>query len=178
MLSAAPPLAYDRSGMFNAIVIWIHILAAVVFIGPQIFLAAAAVPAMRTVSDVEERARATRIMTGRFGWLGGAALLTLIVTGIINYQDASNLIDVDVFPRYFFVMQAKLTLVTLVVLLTLLHGAVFGRRLQRLQLTGAGEAEIASARRWSLALSMTTLVLSIAILLLAALLDSDWSKLS
>lgn len=164
--------------MFDAIITWIHLIAAVVYIGPQIFLAAAAVPAMRTVSDVEQRVRATRIMTSRFGWMGGGALLVLIVTGIVNYESASNLIDFDVFPRYFIAMQVKLTLVTVVVILTVLHGAVFGRRLQRLQETDATEEEIAGARRWSLALSMTTLAVSIGILFLAAILDSNWSKLT
>jgi uncharacterized membrane protein len=160
--------------MGQAIVLWIHILAAVAFIGPQIFLVVAAMPALRTVADVKVRAQVTRVMTMRFGILGGAALVVLLVTGMINYAHASDEKSLD-FKRYFIAMQIKLTLVALVVLMTILHGAVFGRRLQQLQETGASEAEIAATRRWSMLLSMATLAASIAILLFAAILGSEWS---
>jgi uncharacterized membrane protein len=161
--------------MGQAIVLWIHILAAVIFIGPQIFLVVAAMPALRTIADVKVRAQASRVMTMRFGVLGGAALVVLIVTGVINYVHANDEKELDL-KRYFMAMQIKLTLVALVVLMTILHGAVFGRRLQQLQETGASEAEIAATRRWSMLLSMATLAASIVILLCAALLGSDWSK--
>lgn len=163
--------------MFNAVVLWVHIVAAVLFVGPQVFLVVAAVPALKTIEDVRQRQAASRVMTRRFGALGGVALLTLVITGLINYQHANDLgyIDRSAFPRYFFALQVKLALVALVVVLTLLHGAVFGRRLQRLQEQGAAEAELAAVRRWSMRLSLATLVTSIAILFCAALLGSSWA---
>lgn len=165
--------------MLNAIVLFIHLLAAVVFIGPQIFLVAAGIPAARTVQDLKQRATAVRMMTGRFGWIGGGALLVLLITGVINYMHANSApsgshADLD-FKRFFIVLQIKLTLVALVVIATVLHGAVFGRRLQQLQIADASEAELASARRWSMVMSIGTLAASIVILFLAALLGSDWS---
>jgi uncharacterized membrane protein len=165
---------------FDALVLWLHIFAAVLFIGPQAFLFVAAMPAIRTLADAEARARTTRIVTSRFGWLGGGALLVLLVTGIWNYYDAKDqgLIDYGDFPRYYVTLFTKLTLVTVVIVLTALHGAVFGRELQQLQASGASEAEMADVRRWSMLTSAANFVLSVAILLLAALLGSDWSKLS
>jgi len=134
--------------MYNAIVLFIHILAAVLFIGPQVFLVAAGIPAARTVQDLKQRGQAIRMMTGRFGWIGGGALLVLLITGVINYIHANDEGDLD-FKRYFMVLQIKLTLVTQVVIGTVLHGWVFGRKLQDLQEAGAGEDEIARMRRWS-----------------------------
>jgi uncharacterized membrane protein len=161
--------------MGTALVLWIHIIAATIFVGPQVFLFAAAVPAMRTIDDVAARARATRVVTMRFGFIATGALLVLIATGIGNYISANDrgLLDLD---RYFFVLQIKLTLVAIVLLLTLAHGAILGRRLLRLTESGASEAEIAAARRWSLAASVAIFLLSVAILLCAALLASDWTK--
>jgi uncharacterized membrane protein len=161
--------------MLDATIIWLHVLAAVVFIGPQVFLAAVAMPALRTLDDVKSRQDATRGITRGFGILGGIALAVLLATGIWNYYDADDagLMDID---RYFAVMQVKLTLVTIVIILTILHAAVFGRRLQRLQSENAPEAEIAEARRWSMLAAFATLAVSIAILFCAALLDSNWSK--
>ena len=46
--------------MLDAIVLWLHILGAVVFIGPQIFLAAVAVPAVRSIEDAQIRQRTMR----------------------------------------------------------------------------------------------------------------------
>jgi uncharacterized membrane protein len=166
--------------LVDAIVLWLHIVAAVMFIGPQAFLFIAAVPALRTVADVDARSRALRIVTSRFAYLGGGALAILLATGIWNYyvaQDAGY-IEREDFPRYYFTLFTKLTLVTIVVVLTAAHGAVFGRKLRDLQESGATEEQMAGVRRWSMLTSMLNFVLSLAILLLAALLASDWSKLS
>ena len=162
--------------MFHAIVLWIHILAAVAFIGPQIFLVFAAMPALRTIADVEVRARASRMMTSRFGMLGGTALVVLLITGIMNYTYANSRHDLDA-KRYFIALQIKLTLVAVVVVLTILHGAVFGRRLQQMQERGASETELAQTRQWSMLLSLATLAASILILLCAAILGSTWSTM-
>ncbi len=161
--------------MFNALVLWLHIFAATVWVGPQVFLVAAAVPAMRTIEDVAQRARATRIVTSRFGWLGGGALAVLVATGLINWAHASDT-GLSGLDRYFFVLQVKLTLVATVIALTVLHGGVVGRRLLRLQEAGAPPAEVDAVRRWSVVFSAATLAVSIAILLCSALLASDWSK--
>ena len=160
--------------MYDAVVLFIQILAAVLFIGPQIFLVAAGIPAARTVQDLKARATAVRMMTGRFGWIGGGALLALLITGVINYLHADDEGHLD-FQRYFMVLQIKLTLVAIVVIATILHGAVFGRKLQDLQEAGASEAE-SRTRRWSVMLSMATLGASVLILFMAALLGSDWTK--
>lgn len=163
--------------MLDAIVLWLHVLAAVVFIGPQIFLAAVAMPALRSLEDAKSRQQAIRAITRGFGALGGAALALLLITGIYNYYQYDQFVDNDLFPRYFMTMQIKLTLVTIVIILTALHGAVFGRRLQALQESGASEAELATARQRSMIASIATLVVSVGILFCAALLSSDWSKM-
>ena len=164
--------------MADALVLWLHILAAVVFIGPQVFLAVVAVPALRTLDDARARQQATRAITRGFGVLGGIALAVLIATGLYNYySDSYNpLMDADAHPRYFTIMQIKLGLVTIVIVLTALHALVLGRRTQSLQESGASESELARARMWSMAASVATLAASIGILLCAALLASNWSK--
>ena len=48
--------------MYDAIILWLHVLAAVAFIGPQFFLAFAAVPAIKTIEDVKVRTKAMRVM--------------------------------------------------------------------------------------------------------------------
>jgi uncharacterized membrane protein len=161
---------------FDALVLWLHILAAAIFIGPQVFLLFVAVPAARTLADVKARQQVTRAITRGFGALGGGALGVLILTGLWNYQVASDQGLMDL-KRYFIALQIKLTLVVVVVALTVLHGAVLGARLQRLQADDAPAAEIARVRRWSVLASISTLVASILILGCAAVLSSLWSKM-
>ncbi|MBI5289088.1 MAG: CopD family protein [Chloroflexi bacterium] len=160
--------------MFDAIILWLHIVGAVVFVGPQVFLAAVALPALRTVGDAKLRQDLTRQITRGFGMLGGIALGLVILTGFYNFYQAQDdgLMD---FKRYFMVLNIKMTLAIVVVLLTAAHGFVFGRRLQELMERNAPEAEIAQVRRYSMMTSMATLALSLFILLLAALLASNWS---
>src|SRR5438045_5236573 len=150
--------------MGDALVLWIHILAAAIFVGPQVFLFVAAVPALRTIEDVRERTRVTRMVTTRFGWIAGGALVVLILTGIQNWVHANDegLLDLD---RYSNTLMVKLTLVVIVVVLTGIHGGLIGRRLLKLQESNAPESEIAAARRWSIILSAAVLAVSVAILL-------------
>ena len=165
----------DRA-FWDAFVVFLHVIATALFLGPQVFLAAIAMPAVREVDDAAARQRTTRAITMGFGVLGGLALATLLATGIYNYYQNDQFMDSE-FPRYFTLMQVKLTLVTLVIILTVLHGAVFGRRLQRLQESGATPVEVAAARRWSLAASMATMLLTLIIVFCGVMISSDWSKL-
>ena len=160
--------------VFDAIVLWLHLLGAVVFVGPQVFLAAVAMPAVRNIGDAKLRQDLTRQITRGFGMLGGGALALVILTGFYNFAQVQGdgLMD---FKRYFWVLNIKMTLAIVVVLLTAAHGFVFGRRLQELQERDAPEAEIAQARQYSMMASIATLALSVVILLLAALLASNWS---
>ena len=166
---------FDKA-FWDATVLAVHVLATTLFIGPQVFLAMIAIPAVRTIDDDAVRQRITRAITMGFGMLGGIALAVLLISGIYNYYQNDQFMNSD-FPRYFSLMQLKLTLVTIVIILTALHGAVFGRRVQRLQEAGASDAEVASARRWSMMASMANLAASLVILICGVLISSDWSKL-
>ena len=158
--------------MFDAIILWLHLLGAVVFIGPQIFLAAVAMPAIRTVADAQTRQTLTRSITRGFGMLGGGALMLLLLTGLWNFQVAQDDGKFDL-TRFFWAFNIKFMLFLAVVVLVGLHALVFGKRLQELQERGASEAELARARQQSMIASISTLVLSLVILLLGAMMGSE-----
>jgi uncharacterized membrane protein len=161
--------------MGEAINPWLHILAATVWVGPQIFLFVAAVPAVRSVEDAQQRARALRILTQRFGYLAMLALAVLVITGIGNlYEqdlDTDELFDL----RWGVVFQVKMTLVIIAVALTALHAMFLGPRLMRMQEASADEAQIARLRGISMAVSAIALLISIGIIFCAALMDSSWA---
>jgi len=161
--------------MAEAINPWVHILAATIWVGPQVFMFVAAVPAVRTIEDMQIRAKVMRVITTRFNYLAWGALAVLVVTGIANLYEHD--LDVDqLFDRNFGVIfQVKMTLLIATVILTGLHSHVFGPRLLEMQESATAEADIAPTRRWSIIISAGNLLLALAIVFCGALLNSSWA---
>ena len=154
---------------------WIHIIAATIWVGPQVFLFVAAVPAVRTVEDVQVRARIMRVLTTRFGYLAWGAMLVLVVTGIGNLFEHNLEVDVLFDLNYWTILEVKIALVIATVALTALHSFVIGPRLLKLQESVADEAQIASTRRLSIIISASNLALALGILFAAALLNTNFA---
>jgi putative copper resistance protein D len=160
--------------MGGAVNPWLHIFAATVWVGPQVFLFAVAVPAVRTVADVKERARLMRLITTRFGYLAWGAMAVLVVTGIGNVFEQSDrkfLFD----HNWGIIFQVKMTLVILTILLTAIHSFIIGPRMLAAQESVTDESQIASMRRFSIMISMANAVIALGILFCAALLNSDFA---
>ena len=162
--------------MGEAASLWLHLLAVTVWIGPQIFLFVVAIPAIRTIADMQTRVRATRMVTTRFGWLGGGAMLVIIVTGVgnlfqIDGYTTSELLNGDIrFARIFW---EKMVLVALAVTLIGLHTFLIGpRQLQLMEQVGTDPAEQRNIQRLSLALSSIGLLASVGALYLGAVLGN------
>ncbi len=170
--------------MVDAISTWLHVLAITLWIGPQVFLFAVAVPAVRTIEDAGVRARVMRVVTERFGWLGWSAMAVIIVTGITNLfvaagdvpgQNAGDLLSSDFrFTRIFW---EKMFLVAVALVLTAVHTFSVGpRQLRLMEDASADEASVRRVRRLSMATSGIALLASIGALYLGAVLSNhDYS---
>ena len=154
---------------------WIHIIAATIWVGPQVFLFVAAVPAVRTVEDLQVRARIMRVLTTRFGYLAWGAMLVLVITGIGNLFEHNLEFDVLMDLNYWTILEVKIALVVATVALTALHSFVIGPRLLTMQESVADEAQIASTRRLSIIISASNLLLALGILFAAALLSTNFA---
>ena len=161
--------------MGEAVNPWIHILAATIWVGPQVFLFVAAVPAVRTIEDMQVRTRVMRVITTRFNYLAWGALTVLVITGIANLYE--NDLDVDqLFDLNFgVVFQVKMTLLIATVLLTGLHSFVLGPRVLRMQESAVDADEIAPVRRWSIIVSAVNMLIALGLVFCGALLSSDWA---
>jgi putative copper resistance protein D len=154
---------------------WLHILAATIWVGPQVFLFAAAIPAVRTIQDAKERARVMRVLTRRFGFLAWGAMAVLVITGI------GNVYEEDLSRKYLFdhnwgtIFEVKMTLVIATVALTALHSFVLGPRLMAMQESVSDESQIASMRRVSIIVSAANALLALGIVFCAALLNTTFA---
>ncbi len=161
--------------MGEAINPWIHIVAATIWVGPQVFMMVAAVPAVRTIEDMQVRTKVMRVITTRFNYLAWGALTVLVITGVANLYEHD--LDVDqLFDLNFGVIfQVKMTLVIAAVILTGLHSFVLGPRVLNMQESATDPAELAPIRRWSIIVSSANGLIALAIVFCGALLSSSWA---
>lgn len=170
----------------HIVMIWLHILGIALFVGPQFFIAYAWVPASRQIADLPTRVAAMRTVTRRFGYIGGAGLVLIVFAGSFLISDWRNYYNVpddvgftDLRFGVTFIIKMVLLLVMLAVLA--LHMFVFGpRQLAKLEAQARGEgvteAELRSVRGQSMVLSISGLVLTLAIMVLGVMLNTaNWS---
>ena len=161
--------------MGEAVNPWIHILAATIWVGPQVFLFVAAVPAVRTIEDLQVRTRVMRVITTRFNYLAWGALTVLVITGIANLYEHDLEVDQLFDLNFGVVFQVKMTLLIATVALTGLHSFVLGPRVLRMQESAVDAAEIAPVRRWSIIVSAVNMLLALGIVFCGALMSSSWA---
>ncbi|HXG42626.1 MAG TPA: DUF4149 domain-containing protein [Dehalococcoidia bacterium] len=156
--------------MTESISFWIHIVAATAFIGPQFFLFLV-IPALRAL-EPGARVRVLRVLTSRFGWLGGAAIVVLVLSGLSNLFQRMDEIDdlLDPGRRYAWIFTAKMGLLALALALTALHSFVVGPRQLQAMERGGNDAQARSLRRATMALSAVILLASLGIVFAAALM--------
>ena len=165
----------------RAIAVWVHILGIAIFVGPQFFLAFAWAPAARSISDQRVRVDLTRKITRRFGMLAGVGLVLIIVAGsylIATWRDYYAYPDeagfTDIWYGVLFIIKMTLLLVMLAVVGA--HVFYVGPKLVEAMdehLNGSGsEDAVRSARMLSMAVSITGLVLALAIMVFGVLMNT------
>ena len=151
----------------------LHILGAVLWLGPQFFMFIAVMPALRAAGDTA-RMRAMAVLTVRFNYLAWGALALLVLTGLYSVGDRAA--DFDLFDvRYGFILVVKLCFAAAAIALTATDSFVIGPRLLALQekaatVAGVRQERIAALRRRSMLISVATLLVGLAIVYMGALL--------
>lgn len=100
---------------------WLHVLAAITWIGGMLFLALVLVPVTRRLEDHALRTRLTQAVGMRFRAVGWIALGVLVATGLANLWLYPSLLTAARF-------QWKLGLVALTLVLSVVHDFVLGPR--------------------------------------------------
>lgn len=163
--------------MADALNLWLHIFAATLWVGPQVFLFVAVVPALREITDVVERTRALRVVVYRFGYLSLVAMAILIGTGVQNILNANETYFANgpgmLEYRFGVILVAKLVMVAASIALTAYHALVIGPRQLALSEQGGPEEEMARLRALSISVSGLNLLISMAILVAAAMLATQ-----
>lgn len=161
--------------------VWLHILAAAVWIGGMAFLALILLPVMRRP---EYRHLSTVLVqaTGvRFRWIGWLCLGILIITGVFNVtywgfgcHDVWNgVLWQSPFGR---VLAHKVLLVVLIVLFSIIHDFKIGPRATALGRVNPASRQAIRLRRQASWIGRLNLVLAVVVVALAVMLARAGSE--
>jgi uncharacterized membrane protein len=143
------------------VVVIVHLLAAMVWVGGSVALVFAGVPAIR-VLEGDPRARAMRELGLRWRPLGYSALGVAVLTGVVlashDRRDARSPFDT--------VLWVKVGLTAALVVVSYLHNYVYGPRLQG----EMKEGRPPKSRPTLVAVGWTSLALTITVPILGAIL--------
>ena len=152
------------------LLVWLHVLAAVSWIGGTIFLSVVLAPVLRREPFASQRALLFRSIARRFRAVVWGAIAVLLFTGPpLLHQRGIPIADPSGWPM---ILVAKLGLVTLLLCLTLTHDLILGPRVGRIvQLPTESRTRFDHALvLWSPWVARFSLVLALAILFAAILL--------
>ncbi|PQJ33703.1 hypothetical protein BSZ35_03000 [Salinibacter sp. 10B] len=155
--------------------IWLHILAATVWIGGMAALGLLLVPLLRQ-ERFQDVARPLLYASAlRFRWIGWGALAVLVITGLVNVRAQgvswASWLALDFWTTAWgAALGGKLLLVALTLGISAVHDFHFGPKAIRLMQNAPESPEAERMRWWSSWLGRLTLLLSLGILWFAILL--------
>ena|SRR5215207_1982313 len=156
----------------EGLLIWLHLVAASIWVGGSIFLGVVLSPMLRTITRTVEERMVILIKVGRrFSYIAIPSFGVLILTGVYNSQ--SFLFEpTTLYQTNYGVILAKIILVVATLIAYILHIRIIGSETETRIVTGnASNTYIQSIRSKIIFLGRAIVVLSILILLLAAFLD-------
>jgi uncharacterized membrane protein len=150
--------------------VWLHVLAAVSWIGGTIFLSVVLVPVLRREPFASQRAVLIRTTALRFRPVVWGAIAILLLTGpMLLHQRGIPIMNPSGWPT---ILSIKLGLVAILLLFTVAHDLVIGPRVGRiLQMPTESRTSFDHTMvAWSSWIARSSLLLTLAVLLAAVVL--------
>lgn len=162
------------SALEQAIITWIHLVSATIWVGGSLFIGIVFSPLLKTMSDsVEERMRIMIRVGRRFNFIAVPSLVILVATGLYTSHALLSKPDLLVASSYGTFLAIKISLVIALIITYALHVKVISKSVEERIMSGAIKtAEIQKLRKKIIILGELTVVISVAILFFAALLDA------
>jgi putative copper export protein len=158
----------------QAIITWIHLTSAAIWVGGSLFIGAVLAPILKTMSySLEERLQIMIRVGRRFNKIAIPSLIILIGTGIYNsYPFFSNL-ELLFSTGYGKLLIIKIILVIALILTYIIHVKIIRRDIEdEIMAKKMSEKQVQKLRTKIIILGEITVVISVAILFIAALLNS------
>jgi uncharacterized membrane protein len=163
---------------FRVLILWLHLLAAVIWIGGLFFQLLVVRPTLHRATTIREQVRLGLSLEGRFRAVMWPAVGVVLLTGLYNVMNllmATTQAGVSLPTAFVRILGIKLLLVGLMIGLQAVQQLVLRpRRIAGLQVVRpeatALPASLATLQRFSQVVHLLTVILAIAVVLLALLL--------
>jgi uncharacterized membrane protein len=152
------------------LLVWLHLLAAVSWIGGTIFLSVVLAPVLKREPFASQKALLFRTVARRFRMVVWGSIATLLLTGpLLLHERGISIMNPSGWPT---VLSIKLGLVAILLLFTVAHDLIIGPRVGKiLQMPTEGRTSSDRAMvAWSPWIARTSLLLTLAVLLAAVVL--------
>lgn len=158
----------------DALIMWAHLVAASIWVGGSIFIGIVLAPLLKTLSDSMEGRLSIMIRVGRkFNKIAVPSLIILIVTGIYNSTNLLVRPSLILSTTYGQILVVKVILVIILLITFAVHVRLIRTEMEKkIESRQLSEELVQKLRTKIIALGRITVIVSIAILLMAALLHS------
>lgn len=158
----------------QAIITWIHLICSAIWVGGSLFIAIVFAPVLKTLSpSMEERLQIMIRVGRRFNKIAIPALLILIATGIWNSHQLLSRPDFLLSSSYGVMLVVKMFLVAALLASFAIHVRIIRKDVEeKILQKQLSETQIVKLRKKIIIVGEITVVLSVLVLLFAAILDA------
>lgn len=158
----------------QAILTWIHLVAAAIWVGGSLFIGIVFSPLLKTMTNsVEERMQIMIRVGRRFNKVAVPSLIILMATGLYSSHVLLSKPDLLIATSYGIFLTIKILLVIALIITYAVHVRVIRKDVEeKIMSNQMPEPQIQTLRKKIIILGEITVVLSVAILFFAALLDA------
>ena len=158
----------------QAIITWIHLIAASIWVGGSLFIGIVFSPLLKTMtSSIEERMQIMIRVGKRFNKVAVPSLIILMITGLYTSHTLIGKPDLLISTSYGTFLIIKIILVIALIITYAVHVRVIRKEVEeKIMSNQMSEPEIQKLRKKIIILGEITVVLSVAILFFASLLDA------
>ena len=158
----------------DALIMWAHLVAASIWVGGSIFIGIVLAPLLKTISDSIDDRLSIMIRVGRkFNKIAVPSLMILIASGLYNSSGYLAKPSLFLSTNYGLVLIAKIVLVIILIITFIIHVRLIRIKVEKqIESKELSADAIQKLRSKIIILGRITVIVSVAILLMAALLRS------
>ena len=160
--------------IIDALITWAHLISASIWVGGSLFIGVVLAPLLKTMSESVEERLMIMIRVGRkFNKIAVPSLGILIATGLYNSQYILNKPETIFSTNYGIILTIKIMLVIALIAIFAIHVRMIrfdvGKKIESKELSAES---IQKLRSKIISLGRIIVFISIAVLLMAAMLDA------
>ena len=158
----------------QAILTWIHLTSAAIWVGGSLFIGAVLAPILKTMSySLGERLQIMIKVGRKFNKIAIPSLIILIVTGLYNSVSFLNNSELLFSSSYGSLLIIKIILVIAIIITYVIHVRIIRKEVEeKIMSKKMSEKQILKLRKKIIILGEVIVTLSVAVLFMAALLKA------